>query len=115
MAPVLALGQFIAEHPVRPETTWEITGGTLRGEVYGPHAGGTAAVEWFAEVLGCKPVPKHTFEYAGQSLRVMALSTRWRDVPVLIWVSVAEQVVVPTQIRTSDGTVLVPAQTAVAA
>jgi hypothetical protein len=109
MAPALALGQFIAEHPVRPEIRWEITGDTLRGQVYGPHAGGTSAVGWFAEVLGCTPEPTHTFEYAGQTMRVMALAARWRDVPVLIEVSVPAVVLHPSTVRMADGTVLIPA------
>jgi len=110
MAPAEALREFIAEHPVRPATRWSIdeSSGTLLGHVYGPLAGGVAAVDWYAEVLGAQAAPSHVYEYGGQQLQVVRLSAVWRDVPVLVDVSVPV-VLEPTQVRMADGTVLVPA------
>jgi len=101
--PAMALVAFLNEHQVRPDTSWAIDeSGVLRGTVYGPLAGDMAAVEWFAEALGCTPELRHQYEYAGRKLQVLALSALWRDVPVLVEVSVPV-VLQPTEIRLSDG------------
>lgn len=99
----MALVAFLKEHQVRPDTSWQIDeSGVLRGTVYGPVAGNLAAVEWYAEALGCMPATRHEYEYAGRKMQVLALSASWRDVPVLVEVSVPV-VLEPTEVRLSDG------------
>lgn len=111
LSPALALVQLLSEHPVRPETSWSIYDATLEGRVYGPLAGGVQAVDWWAEVLGCAPQVRHEYEYDGERLRVLELAGCWRDVHVVVQVSLlaSEVVLVPTLVTMSDGTVLVPA------
>jgi hypothetical protein len=107
LGPVLALRALVQEYPERPETLWTVNDGTLEGSVLALQ--GRASLAWYAAVLGVEPVPAHTFTYSGIELQVMRLSATWRDVPVVVNVSVP--VLVPTKIRTSDGTTV----TAVAA
>ncbi|BBB01011.1 hypothetical protein RVR_8242 [Actinacidiphila reveromycinica] len=88
LAPALALAQLITEYPARPLTTWSIVDGRLEGRVYGPEAGDRAAVEWWAGVLAAEPVERHMFEYAGRRMQVVEVAAVWRDVPLVVQVSV---------------------------
>jgi hypothetical protein len=100
LGPALALRAFIREYPGRPETLWTVNSGTLRGQVLGLYNGGRSSLDWYAEVLGVEPVPCHVFRYSGVELQVMRLSASWRDVQVVVEVSVP--VLTPSEIRTGD-------------
>jgi hypothetical protein len=115
VGPAMALVQIISEHPVRPDTRWTVATDRLEGHVYGPLAGGSQAVGWYAELLGCSPVERHVYEYDGRSLRVLELRALWRDVLVVVEVSVEErQALAPTAVVAGDGTVVTAAELAVA-
>jgi hypothetical protein len=105
MGPAMALVEFLREHPARPATRWSPDDdGVLRGTVYGPQAGGESAVRWYVEALGASPVARHRYEYDGRVLRVVEVAAVWRDVRVVVEVSVEERpVLVPTEIRMGDG------------
>ena len=90
LAPATALVQLLQEHQTLPEALWTVNGAELRGHVYGPAAGCFDALRAYAETFGGSIRPRHSYELGGQTLRVQELTTCWRDVRLVVAVSVPE-------------------------
>lgn len=95
LGPATALVQLLSEYPDLPPTAWTIDGSDLRGSLYEPRVQNFEALNLFVEALGGSVRARHDFEYGGQTLRVHELSVRWRDVLVVVKVSIALAAVVP--------------------
>lgn len=88
IAPATALVQLLQEHPELPEALWTVNGATLHGHVYGPNAGHFDALRAYAEVFGGSIRPRHSYRLGEETLRVHELTTCWRDVRLVVAVSV---------------------------
>ncbi|WP_063735576.1 hypothetical protein [Streptomyces sp. RTd22] len=90
LTPATALVQILKEHPDLPEALWTVNGATLNGHVYGPNVGNFDALRAYAETFGGSIRPRHSYDLDGQTLRVHELTARWRDVRLVVAVSVPE-------------------------
>ncbi len=82
-----ALVQLLQEHPHLTAAEWSISSvtGELCGFVY---RAGMKALAQYADVLGGSiQADKHTYEDQGRQVRAHRLSSVWRDVRVVVTVS----------------------------
>lgn len=87
LGPATALVQLLTEHPNLPAAEWSMSSvvSELRGFVYG---GGMAELAVYADVLGGSvAAAQSTYEDQGQQVRAHRLSSVWRDVSVVITVT----------------------------
>ncbi|MYR46748.1 hypothetical protein [Streptomyces sp. SID5910] len=87
LGPATALVQLLTEHPELPATEWSMSSvmPELRGFVYG--AGMQALAEYAAVLGGTIRAAENTYVDQRQEVRAHRLSSVWRDVPVVITVS----------------------------
>ncbi|NUS79128.1 MAG: hypothetical protein HOV70_23415 [Streptomyces sp.] len=87
LGPATALVQLLTEHPNLPAAEWSMGSVTaeLRGFVYGS---GMEALALYADVLGGSiRAAQSTYEDQGRQVRAHRLSSVWRDVPVVVTVT----------------------------
>jgi len=87
LGPATALVQLLTENPDLPAAEWSMSSvmPELRGFVYG---GGLDELAQYAEVLGgTVQAATNTYVDQGREVRAHWLSSKWRDVPVVITVA----------------------------